>query len=184
MDERWFRSASVSPSSKPFGEDVNIYSGASFATNGIQTCRQHPHRELRFVLASGCLLFTHPSLWQPAGLRLLLTPFCLEARSGLLGRQLQSFELKPRPLAHPAGSHASEEQMAKSKLTNGPPSHPPPQMKGNIFAWNFFSCNANPKRSRPVLISHPVWTRLNLGFFFFLRDKQFSSTLFYSIVTI
>lgn len=92
-----------------------------FATNGTQTCRQHPHRELRLILASGCLLFTHPSLWQPAGLRFLPTPSCLEARSALLGLRLPSFEPKPRPLAHPAGSHASEEQMAKSKLTNGPP---------------------------------------------------------------
>lgn len=136
--------ACVSPSTKPFREDVNICSGASFATNGIQTFRQHPHRELCLVLASGCPLFTHPSLWQPAGLRLLPTSSCLEVHPGLLGHPLWSFELKPRPLAHPAGSHASEEQMAKSKLTVGPPSCPPSQMKGNIFAWTFFSATLAP----------------------------------------
>lgn len=128
--------------SKPFREDVNICSGASFATNGIQTCRQHPDRALHFVLASGCLLFTYPLLWQHAGLRLLPTSSCLEVHSGLLGHQLWSFELKLWPLAHPVGSHASEEQMAKSKLTNGPPSRPTLEMKGHILAWNCFSDNA------------------------------------------
>lgn len=129
--------------------------------------KKHPDWELRLVLASGCLLFTHPLLWQPAGLRLLPTSFCLEVLTGLLGRQLWSFELKPRPHAHPAGSHASEEQMVKSKLTNGLPSRPTPQMKGNILAWNFFFFrNTNRKCLRPMLISHSVWTRLRFRFSF------------------
>lgn len=89
----------------------------------------------------------------------------LEALSGLLGHQLRSFELKSRPLVRPVGSRASEEQMDKSKLTNGPPTPPTPHhhlgWKEMFLLGTVFSRNANPERSRPMLIWHSVWTRLH-----------------------
>lgn len=158
-EKRSFRSACVSRSSKPFGEDVNICSGASFHYKW-QTNIQTTSTSRALSFSCQWVSLVHSPLTLAACWASISARFFLLRTAGTTVAELWTETSTPCASCRESSIRRTNGHIRINKWA---PFHPPPQMKANIFACIFF-CNAISKHLRPLLISHLLG---NFGPFFF-----------------